>query len=50
MICIDYLWELKINKNKYLNATIVNTPLSLVETNVPTKVVGTNTKRNIMFP
>ena len=34
----------------YQNATIVNVPASLVETNVPTKVVGTTTKRNILFP
>ena len=33
----------------YQNATIVNVPASLVETNVPTKVVGTTTKRNFIF-
>ena len=34
----------------YQNATIVNVPASLVETNVPAKVVGTATKRNVIFP
>jgi len=35
----------------YQNATIViHVPASLVETNVPTKVVGTTTKRNLIFP
>ena len=34
----------------YQNATVINVPASLVETNVPTKVVGTTTKRNFIFP
>ena len=33
----------------YQNETIVYVPASLVETNVPTKVVGTTTKRNFTF-
>ena len=34
----------------YQNATIVYVPSNSVETNVPTKVVGTTTKRNFIFP